>query len=143
MGVNNMINVSYLLYAVSGISAIMAVVLFFALDIPKCWRMVTGRYTSYRDCRKMQQKTVKTAPRNGAATKKLGSLPTERISKSELFAADTEIISRSRGVEMKEKPVCETVLPDCAGDQGTELPGTIGLEMIQDIVYMPDTTEIS
>ena len=44
---------------------------------------------------------------------------------------------------MKEKPVCETVLLDCAEDQGTELLGTIGLEMIQDIVYMQDTTEIS
>lgn len=34
--------VSYTLFAVSGILFVAAVVVFFAMDITKCWRMVSG-----------------------------------------------------------------------------------------------------
>lgn len=43
MSVEIMTEVSHFLFAASGISALFAVLLFFWYDIPKCFRMVSGR----------------------------------------------------------------------------------------------------
>lgn len=143
MSVENMTNVSFSLFAAAGFFAVTAVVLFFTLDIAKCWRMVTGMYVSHRVYREMRQKIGGTAHSNNAATKKLQGVSTEKISRSELSVAGKEIFSQSQGIRIEEEPVGETVLLECEGEQATELLGTIGLEMIQDIVYMQDTTDIS
>lgn len=43
MSIGQMTSVSYVMFGISGVSAVAAAVLFFALDITKCWRMVSGR----------------------------------------------------------------------------------------------------
>ena len=130
MSIENMTTVSYFMFAISGISAAAAVVLFFALDIAKCWRMTTDKHLAGR---KKQQKIERTAAASKAVT--------ESIRRSE---ETVPLISGLAGDEetflLNDKTAGETVLLGCA--ERTEALGTVSLEMIQDIVYMQDTVEI-
>lgn len=106
MSIGNMAGASSLLWALAGMFAAAAVVLFFTLDIAKCWRMVTGRYSVYRK----MQKTNKTAGTNQAKTEQPGR---------------TEVLAEGEETALLTMPF-----------------ETTALEMIQDIVYIQDTTEV-
>lgn len=124
MSIEDMTAVSYFMFAISGVSAAAAVVLFFALDIAKCWRMAAGKHLAGR---KKKQKASRTVPASKAVT--------ERIRQSE---ETVPLIGRLVGDEetfpLDNKTVEETVLLGCA--ERTEALGTVCLEMIQDIVYI-------
>lgn len=139
MSIEGMTTVSYLLFAVSGALAVLAAAMFFVLDIAKCWQMVSGRRFE------SQKKRQKTVAANQSGTKHLGHALTEKISRSEVSAGveKTFPLSSSEdtapiGHGAKES----TVLLECAGGEQTELLETDSLEIIQDIVYMQNTSTL-
>ena len=48
MSIGDMVNVSRFLFAAAGLCGMAAAVLFFVLDIPKCWKMVSGKAVAGR-----------------------------------------------------------------------------------------------
>lgn len=58
MGIEGMTNMSYMLFAASGIFLVAAVVVFFAMDIAKCWRMVSGVRSVHGKSRLQTDRTV-------------------------------------------------------------------------------------
>lgn len=114
LSAENMTRISYVMYMISGVFTVAAVVIFFALDIAKCWRMVSGRHT------------VRTM--HGRKWQKADRAPTEKISPLENFAED--------------ESVWETQLLAYEEEQGTEILDMVSLDLLQDIVYMQDMTEI-
>lgn len=69
MSIESMTNVSYMLYGASGIFLAAAAVLFFTLDITKCWRMVSGMRFRHGN---RQPKTDRTTTAAEPETKKTG-----------------------------------------------------------------------
>lgn len=124
MSIENMANISYVMFGMSGIFAVVSVVLFFALDITRCWRMVSGRGSVHR----------RTTP--------AGRNTTEKIGKSENFAQDEENIWKSFRTGEDYGSAQETVLLGDECEDETVVLDTVSLEMIQDIVYIQDTAEI-
>lgn len=114
MSAENMTRMSYIMYMISGVSTVAAVVIFFALDIAKCWRMVSGRHTVHAMHGRKRQKTDK--------------VPAEKTSLLDSF--------------VKDEPVQETQLLAYEEEQGTEILDRVSLDLLQDIVYMQDMTEI-
>ena len=135
-----MTNMSFLLFAATGLFAVTAIILFFTLDIAKCWRMVLGKYSARS---KTQRKSEKKANTKEAIAKE--AITNKAIKKKAITkeAGTTDKIATEKLKRFVPAPAGETVLLDYAGDQGTELLGTIGLELIQDIVYMQDTAKTS
>lgn len=124
MSIENMATISYVMFGVSGVCAVAAAVLFFMLDIPRCWRMVSGRHalpgkkqrrTDRGGHAWMPDRAEKTAGTKEQTTEKL---PTEK--QPERWSA------------------AETVLLD--GIKTAPL-GTASLQVVQDIMYMQDTAE--
>lgn len=128
MSIENMTSVSYILFAISGVFAVAAVVLFFVLDIAKCWRMVSGKHTVRGEKRKKANnpkavKAAKTEQLRHAGTEKI---VTEKIRDSEVFTGSEET----------------ALLQSLADEERTKLLDTKSLEIVQDIVYVQDTIEI-
>lgn len=48
MSIEHMRMVSHAMFGITGIFAAVSAVLFFALDIAKCWRMVSGKHAAHR-----------------------------------------------------------------------------------------------
>lgn len=136
MSVENMTSMSYLLFGISGVSAMTAAVLFFVLDIAKCWRMVSGKYPVCRERR------LRTDSAEAARTEQLRSVCTEKISGSEAFASGEETLPlEERFVEEMESAEETTLLSGHADSERTELLDTKPLEIVQDIVYVHDAAE--
>lgn len=114
MSAENVTRISYIMYMISGVFTVAAVVIFFALDIAKCWRMVSGKHTI---------RTVHSRKRQ-----KADRVPAEKSSSSDRFA--------------EEESVEDTQLLAYEEEQGTEILDTVSLDLLQDIVYMQDMTEI-
>ncbi len=87
MSVESMTELSWVMYGISGAFAVAAVVLFFVLDIAKCWRMVSGRRAVRRAERRQTGRAV---PGGGAVTIKLGCVPMEIGAEPEAFVGGTE-----------------------------------------------------
>lgn len=115
MSIENMTTISYVMFGVSGVCAVAAAVLFFMLDIPRCWRMVSGRHAVSGKKQRRTDRAEKTAGTKEQTTEKL---PTEK--QPERWSA------------------AETVLLD--GIKTAPL-GTASLQVVQDIMYMQDTAE--
>ncbi len=92
MSIESMTELSWVMYGISGAFAVAAVVLFFALDIAKCWRMVSGRHAVRRAGRRQTERAVP----GGAATIKLGRVPMESGAEPEAFVGGAE---RTRAME--------------------------------------------
>lgn len=116
MSIENMTYMSYVMFGVAGVSAVAAAVLFFVLDIAKCWRMVSGKCGVSA---KKQRRAERAAAVQGRAAEKTCPARTEKIS----------------GLEI-------TVPLGSVWAEETTALDTVSLEMIQDIVYMQDTVEI-
>lgn len=121
MSIEDMIKVSDFLMAASGIFAAAAVVLFFALDILKCWRMVRGRGNRY----KSQPGVNKAYKVKWTKTEKNGK------SKSRGESESTRLLEDGTA----EKTV---LLCDRAAAEQTIVLETEYLEIIQDIAYMQE-----
>lgn len=106
MSIGNMAGASSLLWALAGMFAVAAVILFFKLDIIKCWRMVSGSCPVHRK----MQKPCKTAGTNQSKTEQPGT---------------TEVLAKGEETTLLTMPF-----------------ETTALEMIQDIVYLQDTTRV-
>lgn len=145
MSVEHMTVVSRVLFAISGLLAVSAAVLFFALDIKKCWRMVSGKHTVHRE---KQQKTKGAAVADQAVTEKLGRISTEMLPQGSM--EETELLGREPAGETALQAHGSAGKTELLGHRtakeavptGTEQPDTDGLEIIQDIVYMQDTGTI-
>ncbi len=87
MSVESMTELSWVMYGISGAFAVAAVVLFFVLDIAKCWRMVSGRRAVRRAERRQTGRAV---PGGGAMTIKLGCVPMEIGAEPEAFVGGAE-----------------------------------------------------
>ena len=83
MSIESMTNMSYVMFGISGVFALAAIVLFFVLDIAKCWRMVSGKRSERRKKRRGADWALF---ENKDATIKLRCAHTEKISTSEFFA---------------------------------------------------------
>lgn len=92
MSIESMTELSWVMYGISGVFAVAAVVLFFALDIAKCWRMVSGRHAVRRAGRHQTERAVP----GGAATIKLGRVPIKSGAEPEAFVGGAE---RTRAME--------------------------------------------
>lgn len=64
MSVENMTEVSLFMFTAAGIFAVAAAVIFFSFDIPKCFRMVSGKFSVH------ERKKTKDGKRQGKAHKK-------------------------------------------------------------------------
>lgn len=93
MSIESMTELSWVMYGISGAFAVAAVVLFFALDIAKCWRMVSGRRAVRRAGRRQTKRAV---PGGGAVTIKLGRVPIKSGAEPEAFVGGAE---RTREME--------------------------------------------
>lgn len=91
MSVESMTELSWVMYGISGAFAVAAVVLFFVLDIAKCWRMVSGRRAVRRAERRQTGRAV---PGGGAVTIKLGCVPMEIGAEPEAFVGGAERAGR-------------------------------------------------
>ncbi len=124
MSIENMTTISYVMFGISGVSAVAAAVLFFVLDIPRCWRMVSGRHAVSG---KKQRRTDK----GGYA-----GTP-DRAEKA--AGAKGQTTEKLPAEEQPERwSAAETVLLD--GIKTAPL-GTASLQVVQDIMYMQDTAE--
>lgn len=134
MSIGHMTVVSCVLFVISGLLAVSAAVLFFALDIKKCWRMVSGKHTVHRE---KQQKTKGAAVADQAVTEKLGRISTEMLPQGSM--EETELLGHEPAgkTELLGHRTAKEAVPT-----GTEQPDTDGLEIIQDIVYIQDTGTI-
>lgn len=99
MSIETMTRLSCVMYATAGISAAAAVVLYFVLDIAKCWRMVRGRRAVPE---KGQHKPYRTASKGKAATKKLARVPVEKPDGIKVFAENEKWL-----LDMEELPAGE------------------------------------
>lgn len=116
MSIEQMTDASYFLFAMAAAFGIAAVVLFFALNIPRCFRMVTGKRV------KEKKRREKEKPVQASCT------DTEKLH-------GTQLLMRT---DAEGKPAVsgrETVL---MGSQETVLLAAGSMELIQDIVYMQE-----
>lgn len=124
MSIENMTMVSYLLFVMAGVCALAAVVMFFALDIPKCWRMVSGQRAGKKRDRAGRTGHIPVAPE--AAVEK----PSGR---SEATLPLPRRAEPRTGISVEETlPLGDT------GNRETEPLDTEALALIQDIVYVEE-----
>ena len=125
MSIENMTKVSSLLFVISGGLAVSAIVLFFAFNIPRCLRMVSGKHPVHSE-RKQKLSKIKKAK-------------TEKLSRLEIFDGSEETLPLGR-------PEClsveETLLLNDENREQTEVLDAKNMEMIQDIVYMQETENV-
>ncbi len=143
MSIEQMTSVSYVMFGISGVFAVAAAVLFFVLDITKCWRMVSGKHCA---AGKKRQKAERTVPARKAVTEKLRRYPTEEIRQSgmevSMDVSDEANVQQNDRAGAGDGTPRETVWLGGTGTEETEPLGTVDLEMIQDIVYMEDAAKI-
>lgn len=112
MRITDMTNIACFLFAAAGLSGIAAAVLFYVLDIPKCWRMVSEKPPAH--IRKPKTGKIKTEHES------------ETAGKCEATVALGDATENMR-------------LHDRTGNSGTgedaERTEPLGMTLIQDIVY--------
>lgn len=144
MEIQEMTLMSHSLLVMAGILAVLAVILFFWLDIPKCVRMVFA--VRSRD-RKKSDKQIEYRPQNISG--KHESVITEKLENTDTLAGyDEETVLLDHCTETQAMYGEETLplyredeLEDlnlCVDSAQTELMETNELEMIQDIVLIQD-----
>lgn len=119
MTVENMLKMSYLLFIISGVLAVSAVVLFLVLNIPKCLRMVSGKYPASKYSASEKQQT----------SGRIGRSKTEKLSSLEVFDGSEATLLLGSDGRSGYASAEETLLLS---------PETNNLDMIQDIVYMQE-----
>lgn len=128
MSVENMTEVSFFLLAAAGILAAVAVVMFFAFNIPRCFRMVSGRLfvrepkKAQGEKRQPKRQRTETLSRSGA-TMPLGGDTAEG---TVMLGGDTAM-------------AMETLTLD-GGNKEVPASDVNGLEIVQDIAYNDGAT---
>lgn len=131
MEIQEMTSMSHSLLVMAGILAVVAVILFFWLDIPKCVRMVFS--IKFRDKKKSHEE-IAYRPQN-ISGKHAGAI-TEKLENTDTFAGyDEETVLLNHFTETQT--MCsEETLPLSFNGAETELMEPNELELIQDIVYV-------
>lgn len=110
MSIEEMTDMSHFLFAVSVLLTAAAVVLFFALDIVKCWRMVSGRHAGRKHPENM-----------------------------EMFAGDGgKTLPLNRRAETVTEGSGDTLALNRTGNEQTFMSGAGDPGLIRDIVYVQD-----
>lgn len=131
MSIGHMTDISHVMFGISGVFAAVAAVMFFALDIAKCWRMVSGHRIIRRD---KQRGMERKAPADRKQSEETEYIPACRAGGSERTAEEAgQATEKLLTEELAYPSAGETVLLDRMQERET------GLELIQDIVYMQDT----
>lgn len=122
MSVENMAGVSLFLLAAAGILATAAAVMFFWFDIPRCLRMVSGRFfvrgLKKAESEKQQQKRPQTEALSRSGETML--LDADTAGKTTLLSGD----------------LADGTSPlDGNTEGGAPWPGIDNLELVQDIAY--------
>ena len=126
MDIQEMTSMSHFLLVMAGILALVAVILFFWLDIPKCVRMVFGK--SGRRFKKLDKEAANIQKSN-SILEKMPDMMTEKLEEATLPLYDDD----------KTQPIGnEETLPLIYDSAETELMDSKKLELIQDIVYVQD-----
>lgn len=117
MSIGDMVNVSRFLFAAACLCGMAAAVLFFVLDIPKCWKMVSGKAAAGR---------IKTgqAGETGTAGECGVTLPLGDRTENILVHDRTAAICGETGEGMERTMPLDT--------------GMLEMELIQDIVYVQE-----
>lgn len=89
LSTENMMHVSYILFSISGAVLAAAVVIFFALDIPRCWRMVSGNHFVHK---KRKTETGRTAAADRPLTEKMRRSPEKITGKPSVFTESEETV---------------------------------------------------
>lgn len=72
MSLENMTEMSHLLFATAAVFAVLAIILFFSFDIPKCFRMVSGKPSAHsRKIRDINRETAEKGKKSGPRTEVL------------------------------------------------------------------------
>ena len=141
MEIQEMTSMSYFLLAIAGILAVVAVILFFLLDIPKCVRMVFGVKIQHR---KKSDQEIEFKPQ------KIGGnqvdIATEKLYEKERYidgSEETLLLDDASGIVTESEstqllPEMDKTLPFIYDSAETELMETDELELIQDIVFVQD-----
>lgn len=124
MSIGDMVSVSHFLFVAAGLCGIAAAVLFFALDISKCWRMVSGKAPVYIRGRKSGK--IKKGQTNESETAgECGiTVPLGDRTENICMHDKTAVICREMGEGRERTTLLET--------------GALGMELIQDIVYVQE-----
>ena len=144
MSIEYMTTVSHLLLSASGAFAAVAAVLFFWLDIPKCWRLVLGKVPA----RKPQLKADRVHMAKNKSKERKGSpgpadrceatlLPGDVPDAENEPVKETLLLDDRMGAEYKSDEKTVLLYGGTVPEQ-TALLGTEDLELIQDIVYMQE-----
>ena len=142
MEIQEMTSMSYFLLIMAGILAVVAVILFFLLDIPKCVRMVFG--VKFRNRKKSDQEI---SYRHQKVLGNQMDMTTEKLHEKESFidgseetlllenVMDCRITDTESTQLLPETDKTQPLIDDSAE---TELMETDELELIQDIVFVQD-----
>ena len=141
MEIQEMTSMSYFLLAIAGILAVVAVILFFLLDIPKCVRMVFG--VKFRNRKKSDQEI---SYRHQKVLGNQMDMTTEKLHEKESFmdgSEETLLLDDASGIVTESEstqllPEMDKTLPFIYDSAETELMETDELELIQDIVFVQD-----
>ena len=135
MSVENMTEVSFFLLAAAGILAAVAVVMFFAFNIPRCFRMVSGRLFVREPKKAQGEKRQPKRQWTEALSRSGATMP---------LAGDTAegTVMLGGGTAMATAMPMETLMLD--GDKEEAFVSDVnGLEIVQDIAYKDDGTTIA
>ena len=141
MEIQEMTSMSYFLLAIAGILAVVAVILFFLLDIPKCVRMVFG--VKFRNRKKSDQEI---SYRHQKVLGNQMDMTTEKLHEKESFmdgSEETLLLDDASGIVTESEstqllPEMDKTLPFIYDSAETELMETDELELIQDIAFVQD-----
>ena len=141
MEIQEMTSMSYFLLIMAGILAVVAVILFFLLDIPKCVRMVFGVKIQHR--KKSDQEI---SYRHQKVLGNQMDMTTEKLHEKESFmdgSEETLLLDDTSGIVTESEstqllPEMDKTLPFIYDSAETELMETDELELIQDIVFVQD-----
>ena len=114
MRISDVTNIACFLFAAAGLFGTAAAVLFFVLDIPKCWRMASEKPPAH--IRKPKTGKIKTEQMNESET-------AEKCASTVALDDPTENMGQDR------------TAGSGAGEQ-TERTEPLGMILIQDIVYV-------
>lgn len=89
LSTENMMHVSYILFSISGAVSAAAVVIFFALDIPRCWRMVSANHFVHK---KGKTETGRTAAADRPLTENMRRSPEKITGKTSAFTESEETV---------------------------------------------------
>ena len=145
MEIQEMTSMSYFLLAIAGILAVVAVILFFLLDIPKCVRMVFGVKIQHR---KKSDQEIEFKPQ------KIGGnqvdIATEKLYEKESFidgSEETLLLENVMDCRITDTestqllPETDKTQPLIYDSVETELMDTKEFELIQDIVYVQNRND--